>query len=84
MHTQAIGGRIGLAIKGLNYAALYYRLRLLYHAYNYLSTIKTDPTIYSWFRKAHRPPVPSNSLGPYKFIHNSAPRFSYNREALLN
>ena len=47
MHIQAIGGYIGLAIKGLNYTALYYRLRLLYYTYNYLGTIKTDPTIYS-------------------------------------
>jgi hypothetical protein len=84
MYTQAIGGYIGLAIKGLNYTALCYRLRLLYYAYNYLSTIKTDLTTYSWFRKAYRPLVPSNSLGLYKFIYNSALRFSYNREALLN
>ena len=84
MHTQAIEGRIGLAIKGLNYAALYYRLRLIYHAYNYLSTIKTNSTIYSWFRKAYRPLVPSNSLGLYKFIYNLALRFFYNRETLLN
>jgi len=49
MHTQAIGGRIGLAIKGLNYAALYYRLCLIYHTYNHLGTIKIDPTTYSWF-----------------------------------
>jgi len=75
---------MGLAIKGLNYAALYYRLRLIYHAYNHLSTIKTDSTIYSWFRKAHRPLIPSDSLRLYKFIYNSALRFSYNREALLN
>jgi len=75
---------MGLAIKGLNYTALYYRLRLIYHAYNYLGTIKTDPTTYSWFRKAYRPLVLSNSLGPYKFIYNSAPRFSYDRGALLN
>jgi len=47
MHTQAIGGYMGLAIKGLNYAALCYRLCLIYHAYNYLGTIKTDPTTYS-------------------------------------
>jgi hypothetical protein len=73
-----------LAIKGLNYTVLYYRLRLLYYAYNYLGTIKTDLTTYSWFRKAYRPLVLSNSLGPYKFIYNLAPRFSYNREALLN
>jgi hypothetical protein len=73
-----------LAIKGLNYAALYYRLRLLYYAYNYLSTIKTDLTIYSWFRKAYRPLVPSDSLGLYKFIYNLVLRFSYNREVLLN
>jgi len=84
MHTQAMGGRMGLAMKGLNYAALCHRLRLIYHARNHLGTIKTDPTTYSWFRKAHRPPVPSDSLGPYKFIHNSAPRFSYDREALLD
>jgi hypothetical protein len=73
-----------LAIKGLNYTALYYRLRLIYYAYNYLSTIKTDPTIYSWFRKAYRPPIPSDSLGLYKFIYNLVLRFFYNREALLN
>ena len=84
MYTQAIGGRMGLAIKGLNYTALYYRLRLLYYAYNYLGTIKIDSAIYSWFRKAYRPLVPSNSLGPYKFIYNLVLRFSYNREALLN
>ena len=84
MHTQAIGGRMGLAIKGLNYAALCYRLRLIYHARNHLGTIKTDATTYSWFRKAHRPLVPSDSLGPYKFIYNPALRFSYNRETLLN
>jgi hypothetical protein len=47
MHTQAIGGRIGLAIKGLNYAALYYRLRLIYYACNHLGTIKIDSTTYS-------------------------------------
>jgi len=47
MHIQAIKGRIGLAIKGLNYAALYHRLRLIYYARNYLGTIKIDPTIYS-------------------------------------
>jgi len=47
MHTQAIGGCMGLAIKGLNYTALCHRLRLIYHARNYLGTIKTDPTIYS-------------------------------------
>jgi hypothetical protein len=47
MHTQAIGGRIGLAIKGLNYAVLYYRLYLIYYTYNYLGTIKIDPTIYA-------------------------------------
>ena len=75
---------MGLAIKGLNYAALCYRLRLIYYAYNYLSTIKTDPTIYSWFKKAYRPLVPFNSLGLYKFIYNLVLRFSYNREALLN
>ena len=75
---------MGLAIKGLNYAALCYRLRLIYYAYNYLSTVKTDPTMYSQFRKAYRPLVLSNSLGPYKFIYNLALRFSYNRAALLN
>ena len=75
---------MGLAIKGLNYTVLYYRLYLIYYAYNYLGTIKIDPTIYAWFRKAYRPLVPSNSLGPYKFIYNLALRFSYNREALLN
>ena len=75
---------MGLAMKGLNYAALYYRLRLLYYARNHLGTIKIDPTIYSWFRRAYRPLVPSDSLGLYKFIYNSALRFSYNREALLN
>jgi len=84
MYTQAIEGYIGLAIKDLNYTALYYRLHLIYHACNYLGTIKTDPTIYSWFRKAYRPLVPSNSLGLYKFIYNLALRFSYNRGALLN
>ena len=84
MHTQAIGGRIGLAIKGLNYTALYYRLCLIYYAYNHLGTIKIDPTIYSLFRKAYRPLVLSNSLGLYKFIYNLVLRFSYNREALLN
>jgi hypothetical protein len=47
MHTQAIEGRIGLAIKGLNYTVLCYRLRLLYYAYNYLGTIKMDLTMYS-------------------------------------
>ena len=47
MYTQAIGGRIGLAIKGLNYAALCYRLRLIYYARNYLGTIKIDSTTYS-------------------------------------
>ena len=47
MYTQAIGGRIGLAIKGLNYTALCYRLHLIYYAYNYLGTIKIDSTIYS-------------------------------------
>jgi hypothetical protein len=75
---------MGLAIKGLNYTALYHRLRLLYYARNYLGTIKIDLTTYSWFRKAHRPPVLSDSLGPYKFIYNLVLRFSYNREALLN
>jgi hypothetical protein len=73
-----------LAIKGLNYTILYYRLRLIYYTYNYLGTIKIDPTIYSWFRKAYRPLVLSNSLGLYKFIYNLVLRFSYNREALLN
>jgi len=47
MYMQAIEGYIGLVIKGLNYTALYYRLRLIYHAYNHLGTIKTDPTTYS-------------------------------------
>jgi len=75
---------MGLAIKGLNYTTLCYRLRLIYYAYNHLSTIKTDPTTYSWFRKAYKPLVPSDSLGLYKFIYNLALRFSYNREALLN
>ena len=75
---------MGLAIKGLNYAALYYRLRLIYYAYNHLGTIKTNSTIYSQFRKAYRPLVLSNSLKPYKFIYNLALRFLYNKEALLN
>jgi len=47
MYTQAIKEYIGLAIKGLNYTILYYRLYLIYYARNYLSTIKIDPTIYS-------------------------------------
>ena len=81
---QAIGGYIGLAIKGLNYTALYYRLHLIYYTYNHLSTIKIDPIIYSWFKKAYRPLVLSNSLRLYKFIYNLALRFSYNRETLLN
>jgi len=81
---QAIKGYIGLAIKGLNYTTLYYRLYLIYHAYNYLGTIKIDPIMYSWFKKAYRPLVLFNSLGLYKFIYNLALRFSYNREALLN
>ena len=38
---------MGLVIKGLNYAALCHRLYLIYYAYNYLGTIKIDPTIYS-------------------------------------
>ena len=42
-----MGEYMGLAIKGLNYATLCYRLYLIYHIYNYLSIIKTDPTIYS-------------------------------------
>ena len=75
---------MGLAIKDLNYAALCHKLCLIYYAYNYLSTIKIDPTIYSWFRKANKPPVPSNSLKLYKFIYNLSLRFSYNRETLLN
>ena len=79
-----MGGRVGLVIKGLNYATLYHRLHLIYNSYNQLSIIKTDLTIYAWFKKAHRPLVPSNSLGLYKFIHNSVLRFSYDREALLN
>jgi hypothetical protein len=62
----------------------YIRLHLLYYAYNYLSTIKIDLTIYSWFRKAYRPLVLSNSLGLYKFIYNLVLRLSYNREVLLN
>jgi len=37
---------MGLVIKGLNYTTLYHRLCLIYYAYNYLGTIKTDPTIY--------------------------------------
>ena len=84
MYTQVIKGCMGLAIKGLNYAALYYRLRLIYYTYNYLSTIKTDPIIYFWFKKAYRLLVLSNSLKLYKFIYNLALRFSYNRETLLN
>ena len=79
-----MGGYMGLVIKGLNYTVLYYRLRLIYYAYNHLSTIKTNPTIYSWFRKAYRPLVLSNSLKLYKFIYNLVLRFLYNREALLN
>jgi hypothetical protein len=69
---------MGLAIKGLNYTALYYRLRLIYYSRNYLSTIKIDLTTYSWFRRAYRPLVLSDSLGPYKFIYNLVLRFSYN------
>ena len=46
MYTQVIGGYISLAIKGLNYTALYYRLYLIYYTYNYFSTIKTDFIIY--------------------------------------
>jgi hypothetical protein len=75
---------MGLAIKGLNYTVLYYRLRLIYYSYNYFSTIKIDLTIYFWFRRAYRPLVLSNSLEPYKFIYNLVLRFSYNRGALLN
>ena len=84
MHTQAIGGRVGLVIKGLNYTMLCHRLCLIYNSYNQLSTIKTDLVTYAWFRKAYRPLVPSNSLGLYKFIYNLVLRFSYDREALLN
>jgi hypothetical protein len=84
MYTQVIEGYIGLAIKGLNYTVLYYRLYLIYYAYNYLSIIKIDPIIYFWFRKAYRPLVLANFLKLYKFIYNSTLRFSYNREALFN
>ena len=84
MHMQAIKEYIGLAIKGLNYATLCYRLYLIYYACNHLSTIKIDPTMYSWFRKAYKPLVLFNSLRLYKFIYNLVPRFSYNKEALLN
>jgi len=38
---------MGLVIKGLNYATLCHRLCLIYHAYNYLGTIKIDLIIYS-------------------------------------
>ena len=79
-----MGGRIGLAIKGLNYAALCYRLYLIYYAYNYLGTIKIDPSTHFWFRKAYRPLILFNSLGLYKFIYNLVLRFLYNRKALLN
>ena len=78
MHTQAIEGYIGLAMKGLNYTILYHRLRLIYYAYNYLSTIKTDLIIYFWFKKAYKPLVLFNSLRLYKFIYNLALRFFYN------
>ena len=47
MHTHAIGGYIGLAIKGLNYTILYYRLYLIYNSYNQLGTIKIDLTTYA-------------------------------------
>ena len=79
-----MGECIDLAIKGLNYTALCYRLRLIYYTYNYLSTIKIDLTTYFWFRKAYKPLVLSNSLKLYKFIYNLVLRFSYNREILLN
>ena len=84
MHIQVIRGYMGLVIKGLNYTTLYYRLYLIYYIYNYLSTIKTDPTIYFWFRKAYRFLVPSNFLKLYKFIYNLVLRFFYNKEALFN
>ena len=84
MHMQVIRGCISLVINGLNYAALYYRLYLIYYVCNYLGTIKTDPIMYSWFKKTYKPLVPSDSLKLYIFIYNSTLRFSYNREALLN
>ena len=84
MHTQTIKGHIGLIINGLNYTKLYHRLYLIYNFCNQLGIIKTDLIIYSWFRKAYKPPVPSNSLKPYKFIYNLVLEFFYNKKALLN
>src|SRR6266568_3785777 len=84
MHTQAMEGRVGLAMKGLNYTALCHRFCLVYNFYNHLGVIKTNLIIYSWFKRAYKPLVPSNSLRLYKFIYNLAPRFFYDKESLLN
>jgi hypothetical protein len=84
-HLVAIGGHIGLRVKGLNQEQLRERLERVYAQREQLGKLKTDQSTFSWFRMTHRPAHPTDRLGPYKFfplVENT--KFQYDRTAILN
>lgn len=82
-HAKAMGGHLGLMVRKLTYPQLLERMADVHKNRLHLGRLKTQPTTFSWFRVANRPPRPSDMLGPYKFAHMSSMGFAYDQSALL-
>lgn len=73
-HFRAIGVRLGLK-PNMKDTELETTLQLVYQNRTDLWNLKTDPNLYDMWRKAHRPPRPTDSLGTLLYFHKDRPEF---------
>jgi hypothetical protein len=66
-HTKALGGRVGLKVKTVNYEDLSKTLLYLYTNRMRIGSIKTDNDTFNLWRRSHRPFHKDDDLGAYRF-----------------
>jgi hypothetical protein len=82
-HSLTVGGYLGLVTNQLNNKQLKQRLREVYEGRLTIRKLKTEPDTYKWFRRANRPPRPSDALRPYKLLPITPLPFDYCQEEIL-
>jgi hypothetical protein len=77
-------GHINLILKYLNILELSTQLWAVHSAQLNLRGLKTVYSTYTWFQVKNRLARPSNTLGPYKFAHNTdVSEFNFNQLVVL-
>lgn len=80
-HKRALASKLGLK-SNIDGHELDRALKLVHRDSNDLWGLKTDPTTYKMWRKAHRPSRPSDKKGSLVYFHDDHPECSPNITAL--